>query len=482
MNDIDRKLKEKMKLFSDIDNTVNQHSNHIAYRKDINLPRKPNIAISDNKLSNKREDTQDKQNNLKPVSYNSGNNDIFSTKELTEGTRVVSTRGSKKDNCIKNCLIKTFTNDVGERLYHQAVRSREKLERRKQHEDDMRVKNMTPDITKKAKGIKRDPNRFEERLYPSHRIIGSVVYNDHSNKYYTIDNDTDDNSRIYQKKSKSKSPDYKFKPALNKYSIQLADKLEPAEQRLLKRKKRSKSCESLERSKSNKQVDMSRLEGLYTKGLTKIKSREAIHNEKKTIEDNEYKKYPYKPKINELSGNKLTPKKQEFHEKAYNWRKNIDVRINKERAIKEQQDQKELTFKPNLSKLNIATDEKFIMKNLSQIEDYVGKRRRSIALQKEHQEYVHKKFHPEENFTIKHTIPKEPNLHSSRTKRSRSNSPDVSIVRKEMRTENYFKRKTEENSYNNSIATSMSSVEDEKTNEFLKAVNNLQEKLLNFKF
>jgi hypothetical protein len=503
MNEIDKKLKEKMKLFSEIDNTVNYQLSSNRNGREINLPRKPsNHSFIGDSVGHSKQNNQRMSDNLKPtVNYNSGNNDIYSTKELTEGTRVVSTGGSRNGSS-KNCLIKPFVSDVGERLYYQAIQSREKLERRKQYEAEERLKNMTPDITKKAREIKRDPKRFEERLYPSHRIINNsgICGGDRDNsKYYTMDIECsdEDTSRIYKRNPKSKSPDYKFKPALNKNSIQIADKLGPAEQRLLKKKVRSKSCESLSdlsdrsRSKSARKVDQSRLEGLYTKGLTKIKSREVLHREKLDIEENEYKKYTYKPKINEATGvqGKTTPRKQQFPEKAYNWKKGVDLRINRERVIKEKQDIKELTFRPNLGKPIITTDEKFIMKNLSQIENYVGKRRKSIAVQIEQKEYAHKKFHPEENYRQRSTVAKEPNLRTAKlTHNSRSNSPDVSKARKEMRTEGYFKRDTtDDNSqvvsgYNYSFGSNLSSIDDDKHHEFLRAVNNLQEKLLNFKF
>jgi hypothetical protein len=46
---------------------------------------------------------------------------------------------------------------------------------------------MTPDITRKAKLINRDPSRFEQRLYPSHRVMNnSVIVKDRIGKSFDI--------------------------------------------------------------------------------------------------------------------------------------------------------------------------------------------------------------------------------------------------------------------------------------------------------
>jgi hypothetical protein len=524
MNDIDRKLREKIKLFQDIDNCIkkeidNNNINNKCKNKEINLPRKipstQNLKLTDSKsklnnnLTNPK--TQESKNinlyNFKQINYNSGNNnDVFSTKEHTDGNnKIMLTGGSKKYLDNNNSFCKVFCNDVGDRLYEQGMRSKERLERRKQAEDETRLKNMTPDITRKAKLIMRDPSRFEERLYPSHRVMNnSVIERDRSGKSFDISksdisNHSDiETDKIYKRNPKSKNPDFKFKPSLNKHSLQMAENFEPPTERLTKKKKRSKSLSPASKSPSRK-VDISRLEGLYSQGVNKFKKREVAANEKKTIEAEEYKKYTYKPKINDSpKACKTPPKKQQFVEKTYNWRKNVDMRINKMKTHQEKNNAKELTFKPNTNKPLLKTDEKFIKKNLNQIEDYVNKRRKSIANDNEQKDYVFKKFHPEVNYNTKSTIPKEPVLKTAQRTHSRSNSPDINKSRREMKTENFFKRTTSEDfpsqrnvnnfennnlQYTHSSSTSyIASIDEDKHLEFLKAVGNLQEKLLNFNF
>jgi hypothetical protein len=60
----------------------------------------------------------------------------------------------------------------------------------------------------------------------------------------------------------------------------MVENFEPPTERLTKKKKRSKSCESLSpASKSpSRNVDISRLEGLYSQGLNKFKKREVVAN------------------------------------------------------------------------------------------------------------------------------------------------------------------------------------------------------------
>ena len=80
---------------------------------------------------------------------------------------------------------------------------------------------MTPKILAKSKEIFRDSS-LETRLY----------YNNNDSEY----------NNFYKKKEISKDNSYDqldYKPKLNKKSLQIANKLEPSSQRLMKKKKKN---------------------------------------------------------------------------------------------------------------------------------------------------------------------------------------------------------------------------------------------------
>ena len=339
---------------------------------------------------------------------------------------------------------------------------------------------MSPNITNKARVIERDPTKFPERLYP--KIKSNRDNNSSSTPNFNDSFEYEDN--IYRKKEKLKQSNYSFKPEIDKKSKQIASKLQPSQERLLQKKNRSKSFDLdnsilSDVSCKSRKSDKARLDNLYNTGLNRMKSREEVYKKKKEIESEEYKKYPFKPKIIETSKTNTSTPRKEFYDKAYNWRKNVDNRINKIRTNYEKTKSKELTFKPNINKEYIPTDEKFIMKRIDQIEDYVTKRRKVLAKKKEDEEYKNKRLSAGENYTIKPTVIKPFNLHNSNA-RSRSKSPEtINKVRKEMKTGDYFGDGKTDFNINNTVSDV--SMDNNKQNEFIKAISNLQDKLSNFK-
>jgi hypothetical protein len=286
-----------------------------------------------------------------------------------------------------------------------------------------------------------------------------------------------------------------------------------------------------------------RIGELYSRGLENMKKREIIHNKKKTNESEEFKNYSYKPKsftnnspiVNNKKSNKTPIKgdtktsndeesRSNFYDKNMYWKKHVQMRNEKMHQNFENELQKVYTFKPAIQKGISPNDEKFINKNLGQIEDYVNKRRNSLQKQKEDDEFKRKRFVSGENYKGKMTVPKEFNLHTNSRSRSkdgnrsrentcsRNNSPlNVNIIRDKLKTNDFFENpnfKTE-NSYdytneyqsqlnknpqfynkindpnqflynqkNNNTAGSSG---DDGMNVFMSAVNNLHQQLVNFK-
>ncbi len=78
--------------------------------------------------------------------------------------------------------------------------------------------------------------------------------------------------------------------------------------------------------------------------------------------------------------------------------------------IKNKLEKKECTYKPGIIKTEMPNDEKFIERNLNQIQEYVNRRRAFIQKSKEKQRYIEQKLNLDVNlrrFVKKPTIPKE---------------------------------------------------------------------------
>lgn len=226
---------------------------------------------------------------------------------------------------------------------------------------------------------------------------------------------------------------------------------------------------------------------LYEKGLEKMKIREERSRIKKQLENEYYKNFSYRPKINEtlspdsncriirtpsnlqkeetlkldLSENNLlhlTKDKSSHHvdehnsiehnlnnqnfldnkdyksnisdiekfkhiyEKNLMWQKKVETH---KEIIKTHQDKKinnNLTFKPLINKAEMRNDERFIEKNIDQIQTYVNKRRANIKKQKQEEDLKQRKFSYGKNYIIKPTIPKEFNLSTANRSKSRSST------------------------------------------------------------
>jgi hypothetical protein len=289
---------------------------------------------------------------------------------------------------------------------------------------------------------------------------------------------------------------FEYKPKLDKNSLKIAEKLIPAKERLLAKKKRSKSKDYYNYSYSNSNNSFSysksptrspshasksptnRTIDLYSHGLEKMKKREILYNEKKVIDGNEYKKFSFRPNIITNSpvltgrvsakSNQNDPKlnksnsqdKSEFYEKTVYWKKNVDTRKEKMRVQQKNEMGNICTFKPKIHTELMPNDEKFIVKRLSQIENYVNKRRGVLQKKKEDEDYLKKKFITGEGYKCKMTIPKGFNLQTNARGRNRSKegnlckdgehhehrslSPNhVNIMRQKLKTNEFFENQEE---------------------------------------
>ena len=482
MNLIDQKLKDKLKLFEDIDKQIETGytKNLTKVSKNSKTSTKPSKTKSDqfdqiycNFIFNQYK-PKDSQNLKTPPTS------AKSKKIIKSHSPSVSVSRSKSKDL-------SPPNNSGERLYNYGFYIKNKLQKKRIEEEEKIHRQMTPKILPRSKSIYRDSAHFEDRLY----------YQSQNSSKMNIES-TDSN--IYKKRVTSKeNAKFNYKPTLNKKSIKIAKKLEPSSQRLLKKKKRIK--ENSPKNNSFYSISPSsacsphktkniikKCNELYSKGVEKMHKREIMYKEQKQKENEEYKNYTFKPKITKnspLLDNSVVKttksrtsnnSSEEIYKKQFEWKKKVENENIKKKEKIENIKNKEYTFKPEISHLNIQNDEKFIMRNINQMNDYVNKRREILQKKKEYEDYKNKRLGLNSNFTIKPTIPREFTLKTQSRSHSRSKSNSktkkrenniiVNQKREELKTFEYFN----DGNVLNNIPVNISGNEQE---DFIKAVNEL---------
>ena len=480
MDLLDKKLLEKLKLFEIIDktygvnidqsslkkkestnntkNTDNYYSNNEIY-DDIYSDFKPNShktffysPSSANILDSNMPKNNHKKNLKKNINkYNLSRNgcgDVgYSPKTFDANLNKSKSRSSiinRKKNKSKNLSKLYPPNDSGYRLYNYGYYIKNKLIKKRKLEEEKIRKQMTPKILNRSKEMNRDPNKFEERLY------------------YAEKNDTNDS--IYnRKRTLSKGninyKDYTYHPKINKKSLLIASKLEPSTLRINKKKKYNCIGEksvmnyysNLFRNKNNlkykKKLNNNSSCGneksneLYMKGIQDMKRKAQIYYENQVRKAQEYKNYPFKPKITKnysSSGlrigdsNKLM--KDDFYKKNKEWKNRVENENISKKKRYDEIENKKYTFKPEINKFNIQNDVSFIMKNLPQMNEYVNKRRKVLEQKKEDEKYKNKKLGGNAiNYNVRATIPIEFDLKTEKRSKSNKRERDLNIINKKKR-------------------------------------------------
>ena len=224
-------------------------------------------------------------------------------------------------------------------LYENFKRIKGKLENKKVETDYCLKKAMSPSITNKARNIIRDPNNFQERLYPYHKIEGGDGYQLkqyplpknleekfkknaylfkvlYENDAYDIYGNKINHDNIYRR---SVSPhlryddrsNFSFNPSFNKNSLKIAERLEPSFERLTRDKSKT-SCNSKGNSILSSPLNISRDKKshtninsaisspgrqLYEKGMKNLKKKVLNYEVKCQELQQKYREYTFKPNI-----------------------------------------------------------------------------------------------------------------------------------------------------------------------------------------
>ena len=482
MDLIDKKLSEKLKLFeyidkkygTDIDSSekappkkseLNQNRNFIQNtflqkearsKKEIydniysdfktNTFKDYYQSPSINTLDSKKTKYQSKFQKIKRKNLRNNKEDKDSLEINRTAENTIRTKSTTK-----NLKALYPPNDSGNRLYNYGYYIKNKLNKKRQKEEEKMRKQMTPKILNRSKEMirdkDRDPNKFEERLYYAEK-------NDTNDSIYNRKRTLSRENINYEKYNSTK---FTYHPKINKKSLLIASKLEPSTLRIT-RKKSNKShileeknvldyYSNLFKDKTytnKKKPNLSPSCGneksneLYMRGMQDMKRKEKTYNENLLKKKEEYKNYSYHPKISKTYSNnfgnkgKKNKNMEDIYTKNKEWKKRLEI------------ENKKYTFKPEINKLNMENDVPFIMKNIQQMNDYVNKRRKILKKQKEEENYKKRKLGLDaNNYNVKTTIPKKFELKTEQRCKSNKKERDINLLNKNIKKKDEF--------YNNAL-------------------------------
>ena len=494
MDLIDKKLSEKLKLFeyidkkygTDIDSSekappkkseLNQNRNFIQNtflqkearsKKEIydniysdfktNTFKDYYQSPSINTLDTKKTKYQSKFQKIKRKNLRNNKEDKDSLEINRTAENTIRTKSTTKN--LKGLYP---PNDSGNRLYNYGYYIKNKLNKKRQKEEEKMRKQMTPKILNRSKEMirdkDRDPNKFEERLYYAEK-------NDTNDSIYNRKRTLSRENINYEKYNSTK---FTYHPKINKKSLLIASKLEPSTLRIT-RKKSNKShileeknvldyYSNLFKDKTytnKKKPNLSPSCGneksneLYMRGMQDMKRKEKTYNENLLKKKEEYKNYSYHPKISKTYSNnfgnkgKKNKNMEDIYTKNKEWKKRLEKENNTKKKKYDEIENKKYTFKPEINKLNMENDVPFIMKNIQQMNDYVNKRRKILKKQKEEENYKKRKLGLDaNNYNVKTTIPKKFELKTEQRCKLNKKERDINLLNKNIKKKDEF--------YNNAL-------------------------------
>ena len=487
MDLLDKKLSEKLKLFEFIDKKYGTNYDQSTFKKKETANNTKNTDNLQKEMDYSNNEIYDniysdfKTNSYKSFYYSPSSNTLDSNiaknyhkKNLKKNFRnhnlsrdgeytnlldapinkSKSRATHEKKNKSKNLSKLYPPNDSGNRLYNYGYYIKNKLNKKRKIEEEKIRKQMTPKILNRSKDMNRDPSKFEERLYYAEK-------NDTNDSIYNRKRTLSRENINYQNYNNSR---FTYHPKINKKSLLIASKLEPSTLRINKKKInysnyvedksvidyysnlfKDKNTFNHKKRINNTAISPScgneKSNELYMKGMQDIKRKEQTYNENQLKKEEEYKNYPFRPKITKnfsSSGLRINSKKRvdkdDIYKKNKDWKKRLeDENISRKKKYDEIENKK-YTFKPEINQLNIKNDVPFIMKNIQQMNDYVNKRRKVLEQKKEEENYKNKKLGLNAiNYNVRTTIPKEFDLKTEKRSKSNKKERDLNIINKKKR-------------------------------------------------
>ena len=242
MDLIDQKLSEKLKLFEYIDKKYGTNKDLTSEKTNSRLKKNSsNIDLNFQPFNNFNESENKSTSEYKTNSYQKyfyspsisildSNISKYDTKFPKKSTKKNLRNKSKNNfsaltaensstNTKRNIKRKHLPNDSGDRLYNYGYYIKNKLEEKRQKEEEKIRRQMTPQILNRSREMikdkYRDPNKFEERLYYAEK-------NDTNDSIYNRKRTLSKENIIYERDKNNK---FTHHPKINKKSILMEGKI-----------------------------------------------------------------------------------------------------------------------------------------------------------------------------------------------------------------------------------------------------------------
>lgn len=466
MDEVDQKLRQKLRMFSEIDQRIFNQEKEIS--RDLGNPMRERNAESEIRPGKRHSAIKDSQNFDYPRKadyrylYNGG-----AEFERPQASRHKDTSKLKSNKYIsmkppshgppQTHKKQKPTGNTFERLYQDAFRVKSKLEAQRKIQDYEFSSKMRPAITPRASSIERNPCNFEDRLHPS--LMGQAYRTDRSvrkilNESSLVDLYGNPDHESFYRPTNSpchhQRRDFSFSPSINSRSDSLARKMGPSFQRLTSKTRSSRKVRNTvdrQDSRAEASFDSAHSLRLYQSGLEKMRKRQADYERNKSELNESYKNYPYKPQTSSTT-NYLSREvnKSDFHQRSAEWSKRQAAKSKKRREYFEGLAKKKCSFAPEISTAVVQDDRRIINRNIGQIYDYVQKQKKLRSQKEQEEEYRNRRFFKQTERATKRTTPLEPKLQTQqRSSRSRSSSRpkgDVLKIREDSNTGSFYSRPT----------------------------------------
>ena len=279
-------------------------------------------------------------------------------------------------------------------------------------------------IIRKKIELKRLIKHYKEkkRMYPEMLINSKIILNKKLSQNIEHEELIDDTNLLNKNKSRNKNnkKPFSFQPLLCKKSIIIAESLP------INLKERLESLSKFEEIKRNKIIDErqkkkeemnnkdkknfsyyklikenKRCNNLYFKALTSIKDKEHKTRETEKEKDNFYKKFPYKPELNNKTNllyENNNSKSFDIYTRNNIWKDNINNKTIRLRELNSKKEKSNYTFTPKINDSIMDIDSSFIKSNISEYLFFIHK-----FNEKEKKKYLNKKYNKIRNVTLKNT-------------------------------------------------------------------------------
>ena len=495
-NEIDDLLREKLKVFNEIDKIVSispskkSKTDSVPDDKINNIPNFiiNNLQYKDNKnsiniknynfsnshdidfhLNQIQKNTQDIEINkfnidkLKTIlkNKNKENSHASPTKKLTFNDNLHVLKGRKIENngFLRQSKSLNYTiNPLIENL-EESNKKEEKISRNMTHSETNQSNNSF------NLGMFKNPSfttliLSESRFTPHSKSHSSKLFTD------TNYNRIRENLNCKKIKCQRNKQSSDFIPILNRNSLNIAEKLGSSFDRLTKKKKKSKSInnetfKNLSFISNYSKVSKSSYNlntlghSLYNKAVeSQIKKKHRI-NQKSLENELNYQRYSYSPDMS-LSKSKSRKRyksedvntKGKIYERQLNWEKHKEKKIKNIKKHLVEKENEQITLKPKLISKNPKNDQRIVAKNKEEILNYTQRINRSNSKKRELKYISEKVINYGKNYTGKRTIVKEFNLSMSNFKsnnrisidqmKSSLNINELQKLREKFKTIEYF--------------------------------------------